>query len=59
MMGIFIKSTPKFPKIDQKYWKILQNLPKILENPSNNRKIWSEKTKTVYCDILLQEQYGR
>ena len=45
-----------------RFWekeKISQNWVKLLENPSNNRKIWSGTWKTVYNVILLQEQYGR
>ena len=54
----FYQIYTKVSKID-KTWTILQNWPKILGNHSNNRKILSVTSKTVYYDILLQEQYGR
>ena len=52
------------------FWSILKDFPiflvnlgnfgiNLLENPSNKEKIWSETSKTVCWDILLQEQYGR
>ena len=44
---------------DQIYAKVSQNSINLLENPSNKEKIWSETSKTVCWDILLQEQYGR
>ena len=44
---------------DQIYAKVFQNSINLLENPSNKEKIWSETSKTVCWDILLQEQYGR
>ena len=44
---------------DQIYAKVSQNSINLLENPSNKEEIWSETSKTVCWDILLQEQYGR
>ena len=43
--------------LNQIYTKVSQYWVKLLENPSNNRKKWSETSKTVYQVILLQEQY--
>ena len=42
---------------DQIYDKVSQNSINLLENPSNKGKFWSETSKAVCWDMLLQEQY--